>query len=150
MHNLYEELEKTCERMEKELCDFNARLESNKAMISAADIDLLDKITHTIKSVKKTMELLDKDYEIQNGYSGNYSGNYMSQPMWDRHYAGNSYRGTYTMDTGYSGRRGMSRGYSRDSEKDDIIRRLEDALNRTKNESDANAIRDSIEAINRL
>lgn len=147
--DMHKELERTCERAEKELCDLNNRLEQNKSIISPADVDMMDKLTHTIKSIKKVLELMNKDSEIQNG---GYSGYYMSQPVWDRKYSGNSYHGTYTVATGdgYSGRRYMGRGYSRSSEKEDMISRLENMMDRATTESEANAIRESIEAVSRL
>ena len=49
----------------------------------------------------------------QNEYSGNMM--YRNEPMWDRRYSGNSYRGTYTVESGrdgYSGRN-MRHSYSR-------------------------------------
>ena len=40
-------------------------------------------------------------------------------------------------------------GYSRDSERDDMIRRLEGIMDRARSDSEAMAIRDAIDAINR-
>ena len=145
---LYRELERTCKRTEKELHDLNDRLEQNKNMMSPADLDVLVKITDIIKDVKSTMKKIDEMEMMEDGYSDgmNYSGTYMTQPMWDRRmgYSGNSYRGNYTLETGdgrYSGARGMNRGYSRNSERENMRAELEDMLNTTRDDREAETIR---------
>lgn len=144
MKELYDELERTCERATKELCDLNNRLDTNKNMLSPTDVDMMDKLTHTIKSIKKIMQILDEyDEENQNRYSG---GMYYSQPMWDRRYSGNSYYGTYTVATGdhdhnYSGRRSSRHMYSRDSERDNMMSELDTMLNNARDDREAEVIR---------
>lgn len=155
MHDLWTELERTCERTTKELKDFNDRLDQNKSIISPAELDNLFKLMDIIKDIKSTMKKIieldemENGEEIQNRYSG---GMYYTQPMWDRRYSGNSYRGTYTVSTGdgYSGRHSARHMYSRDTEKEDMIRRLEDMMSKAKSDQEANAIRESINSINRL
>ena len=144
--DMHKELERTCERAEKELCDLNNRLEQNKSIISPADVDMMDKLTHTIKSIKKVFELMDKDSEIQNG---GYSGHYMAQPVWDRRYSGNSYHGQYTIATGdgYSGRHSMRHSYSRNTERDDLMMKLENALSTARTKEDAEAIRKAMDVL---
>lgn len=168
-YDLYQELERTCKRTEKELHDLNDRLEQNKNMMSPADLDILVKITDVIKDVKSTMKKIDEMEMMEEGYSGegysgagnggysgegsNYSGTYMAQPMWNRRmgYSGNSYRGSYTLESGnggYSGaRRGSSRGYSRASEREDLTMRLENMLNTARNDKEAESIRKALDAL---
>lgn len=167
-YDLYQELERTCKRTEKELHDLNDRLEQNKNMMSPADLDILVKITDVIKDVKSTMKKIDEMEMMEEGYSGegysgagnggysgegsNYSGTYMAQPMWNRRmgYSGNSYRGNYTLETGdgrYSGARGMNRGYSRNSEREDLMMKLENALSTARTKEDAEAIRKAMEVL---
>ena len=145
---LYRELERTCKRTEKELHDLNDRLEQNKNMMSPADLDVLVKITDIIKDVKSTMKKIDEMEMMEDGYSDgmNYSGTYMTQPMWDRRmgYSGNSYRGNYTLETGdgrYSGARGMNRGYSRNSERENMRAELDDMLSNARDDREAETIR---------
>ena len=145
---LYRELERTCKRTEKELHDLNDRLEQNKNMMSPADLDVLVKITDIIKDVKSTMKKIDEMEMMEDGYSDgmNYSGMYMTQPMWDRRmgYSGNSYRGNYTLETGdgrYSGARGMNRSYSRNSERENMRTELEDMLTNARDDREAETIR---------
>ena len=140
MHDLEKELHRTCERVTKELSELNDRLDQNKNMISPADIDLLFKMMDIIKDTKSTLkkiyEIEDME-EIQNGYSGNMM--YRNEPAWDRRYSGNSYRGTYTVESGngYSGRN-MRRSYSRG---DETRMELEEMLNNTRDPQEAEALR---------
>lgn len=141
MAELEKELHRTCERVTLELSQINNRLDQNKNVMSPADVDLLYKILDIIKDTKSTLK---KIYEIEDmeqmndGYSGNMM--YRNEPMWDRRYSGNSYRGTYTVESGndgYSGRN-MRRSYSRGS---DARMELEDMLNNTRDPQEAEAIR---------
>lgn len=156
MHDLMREMERVCERNTKELHEFLDRIEQNKNTISPADLDILCKLVDIAKNSKSTMK---KIYEIEDmeqmdgEYSGNmYSGNmmYRNEPMWDRrysganngnggNYSGNSYRGTYTVESGnnYSGRN-MRRSYSRG---DDTRMELEEMLNNTRDPQEAEALR---------
>ena len=66
---------------------------------------------------------------------------YRNEPMWDRRYSGNnSYRGTYTIESGrdgYSGRN-MRRSYSRG---DETRMELEEMLNNTRDPNEAEVLR---------
>lgn len=146
MHDLEKELHRTCERVTKELSELNDRLDQNKNMISPADIDLLFKMMDIIKDTKSTLK---KIYEIEDmeqmdgEYSGNmYSGNmmYRNEPRWDKRYSGNSYRGTYTVESGHDGYSGrnMRRSYSRG---DDTRMELEEMLNNTRDPQEAETLR---------
>ena len=146
------ELERTCERTTKELHDLNDRLEQNKNSMSPADLDILFKLMDVVKDIKSTIK---KIYEIEDMEgSDEYSGSYYVDPMMDRRYtgnrySGNSYRGTYTVESGngYSGR-GMRRGYSRSSERDDLTMRLENMLNSARTDKEAESIRKALDALN--
>ena len=142
MHDLEKELHRTCERITKELSELNDRLDQNKNMISPADVDLLFKMMDIIKDTKSTLkkiyEIEDME-EIQNGYSGNMM--YRNEPIWDRRYSGNnSYRGTYTLESGHDGYSGrnMRHSYSRG---DDARMELEEMLNNTRDSQEAEVIR---------
>ena len=142
MHDLEKELHRTCERVTAELSQINDRLDQNKNVMSPNDVELLYKIMDIIKDTKSTLkkiyEIEDME-EIQNGYSGN-NMMYRNEPMWDRRYSGNnSYRGTYTLESGngYSGKN-MRRSYSRG---DDTRMELEEMLNNTRDPQEAEAIR---------
>ena len=152
MHDLWKELERTCERATHELSQINDRLDQNKNVVSPADLDNLFKLMDIVKDVKSTMKkIIEIDRMESDDYDQNeeYSGTYMTQPMWDRRYSGNSYRGTYTIATGdgYSGKHTMRRSYSRNSEREDLMMKLENALSTARTKEDAEAIRKAMEVL---
>lgn len=145
MHDTWKELERACERATKELCELNDRLDQNKNVLSPVDLDNLTKTVETIKNSKSAMKKIIEMDEMMDENQNGYSGNYYSQPMWDRRYSGNSYRGTYTVATGdghdgYSGR-GMSRRYSRDTERDNMRAELDDMLRDSRDERESEIIK---------
>lgn len=146
MHDLEKELHRTCERATKELSELNDRLEQNKNMISPADVDIMFKLMDIIKDTKSTMKKIIEIEDMEQ-MDGEYSGNmmYRNEPMWDRRYSGNSYRGTYTVESGngYSGRN-MRQSYSRGN---DTRMELEEMLNSTRDPQEAETLR---KIINRL
>ena len=138
MYDTYEELEKTCERATKELHDLNKKLANDESTISKEDIDMLDKVTHTIASTKKSILMIDQSEDSgssgRDGYyniSGGYSGGYNTQPMWNRRYANN----------GSSSRRMSSRmrGSSRDN---DMMQMLNDMYQNARDDQEADVIQD--------
>ena len=139
MYDAYDELEKTCERVIKELHDLNKKLANDESTISKEDIDMLDKITHTIASVKKSILMISQS---ENGGSSgrdgyyNISGGYSSQPMWDKRY-------------GSSGRRMRTRGYSRDSEKDSMMQKLNMMYQDARDDQEAEIIERMMNELNR-
>lgn len=167
-NELFEELERTCKRTQKELHDMNDRLEQNKTILSPQDLDSLFKLSDIIKdtlsSKKKLIEIeeMENNNFNQNEYSRGYSGRYMTQPMWDMNngmYSGNSYHGTYTMNTGgrmndnYSGRMNDNysgrHNYSYGMQNDDINSKLEMAMKNARDNSEMEAIRKAMEIANR-
>ncbi len=151
MDKLWKELERTCERATHELSQINDRLDQNKNVVSPADLDNLFKLMDIVKDVKSTMKkIIEIDRMESDDYDQNegYSGSYITQPMWDRRYSGNSYRGTYTVESGngYSGR-GSRHMYSRNSEREDLMMRLNNALSTARTKEDAEAIRKAIDIL---
>ena len=143
MQELWKELERTCERATRELSQLNDRLDTNKNIMSPADLENMFKLMDIVKDTKSTMKKIIEIEDLErmdDGYSGNMV--YHNEPMWDRRYSGNSYHGQYTIATGdgrgdYSGRN-MRRSYSRGS---DARMELEDMLNNTRDPQEAEAIR---------
>ena len=89
MYDTYEELEKACERSTKELHDLNKKLANDESAISKEDIDMMDKILHSIASSKKSILMIDQadGSSGRDGYyniSGGYSGSMYTQPMWNK------------------------------------------------------------------
>ena len=125
MHKTMDILEKYCDRIEKELSDLYTKM-SKTDTLSVADLDTMDKLLHSLKSDKTILAMVEYDDRDDDGYSGRYTKR-------------------YTNDGGYSGRR-----YSRDSEREDMVRKLESMMTRVRNDDEAIAIRDAIDTVNRM
>ena len=136
-------LEKYCERIEKELEDQYKKIEKLNPL-PPGELDISDKLLHALKSVKTVLAMLEYDEDEDDG---GYSGKYYSGPYYARR---NMTRGGYSgrNDGGrdYSGRR----GYSRDSEKDDMVRRLESMMSRVRSDEEAQAINDALDVLERM
>ena len=133
---LIELLEKYCERIEKELEDEYKKIEKLNPL-PIAELDVIDKLLHSLKSVKTVLAKLEYDDDEDDRYSGKYPKRFTN----DSH--------------GYSGRddygtRRLSRSYSRDSEKNDMVRKLEDMMNRVRSDEEAMAIQDTLAIVNRM
>ena len=105
MHNI-EDLHELCETISREIGDANEKIRQAGGKLSAGDVDFVDKLTHTMKSLKTTIAMM----EAEGGESGRYSyGMYGN----DSYNNGGSYRrsrnsmGRYTSRRGYSYDDGM-------------------------------------------
>ena len=132
-------LEKYCERIEKELEDQIKKIDKLNPL-PPAEVDITDKLLHSMKSIKTTLAMLEYNDEEDDGYSGKYEP--VRRRYTERNYSGRN-------DGGYSGRRD-NRGYSRDSEKHDAIRKLEDMLDRARTNEEADAIHEALSVMNRI
>jgi hypothetical protein len=101
--DLMKELYEAKETVGNEIGDLNKKIRNNGGKITGADVDMLDKLTHSMKSLVTTCAMLESE---EGGYSGNY-------PMYGR-----SYRDGERRD-GYSGRRYYGRP---DDMRDDMDR----------------------------
>ena len=99
MHELYELKEKLCDELK----------EYGRKDMSAGTLEVVDKLTHTIKNLEKIIE----NYESEN-YSGYYGGNVRGNMDGARNY---TYRRSY-------GRGNSYRGYSRDEHMVSELREL--------------------------
>lgn len=72
MGMLYEDLEELCHTVEKELEKTNEKLRMSGGEMSGSDLEYVDKLTHSIKSIKTTMAMMDA--EGGNSYRGSYDG----------------------------------------------------------------------------
>ena len=94
MHKLYELKDMLCEELEEY---------GSKNKLDVGGLDIVDKLSHTIKNLDKIIE----KYEDE-GYSER--GSYDDGMMYNRSYARRDNMGRYSRE----GRRSMRRGYSRD------------------------------------
>ena len=133
MHKIDEILENYCERIEKELGDLYTKI-SKSDTLSAQDLDAMNKLLHSLKSNKTVWAMIEYD-DKDEGYSGNgYSG--VKYPA-KRYYADT--RGV---------RSGGMRNYSRDTERDDMVRKLEDMMRSARTDNEAMALQRVIDTVN--
>lgn len=122
MHNV-EELHELCDTISHEIEDANEKIRQAGGKMSAGDVDYIDKLTHTLKSLKTTIAMI----EAEGGESGHY-------PMYSS-YMG--YRGTsYARGRDRMGRYTSRRGYSYDDGMIEELRSLMESApdERTKSE----------------
>lgn len=105
--DVYKELCDLKETIANEITQANKEIKKSGGDLNSGDIEMIDKLTHSMKSLITACAMLEAE---ENGYSGDY--------MQD----GGSYRGGYSSRRGYSreGRNGggsygsYARGYSRE------------------------------------
>lgn len=106
-----EDLEDICDKVTEELADAKKKLDKNGGKMSAGDIDYIDKLTHTLKSIKTTLAMDE--------YSDDYSG--------ARGRGSNARRdsmGRYSSDIRYSNADGYGGRYSRDDARHEMMEHL--------------------------
>ena len=115
-----------CDVVSQKLERYSEKLSKNGGEMSASDLEIIDKLTHTLKSVKTTIAMIEAENK---GYSGTY---------WDGKQYYDSQQSMDSMSTrSQSGARGrgsrakrdsMGRysrdGYSRDDAKEDMLNDL--------------------------
>ena len=136
------ELHELCDTISREIAEANEKIRSAGGKLTAGDVDYIDKLTHTLKSVKAVIAMM----EDEDGYSnddgmGNMGGSYRYSRDGGSYrggsYNGNggSYRGSYARGRGSNARRDSmgrysSRGYSRSGDLSDQLHELmQDAPN---------------------
>ena len=92
------ELHEMCETLGRALKEANEKLRAAGGKITSADMDYVDRLTHSLKSVKAVIAM--NEAEEDDEYSERYSRD------------GNSYRRGYSRDDGYS-RNYDGRSYAR-------------------------------------
>ena len=109
----YEDLEELCDTVGQKITEANDKIRMSNGDLTGGDIDYVDKLTHTLKSIKTTMAMMDAE-----GYSGGYgmSGNYGmdgNSGRYHPYYSGARGRGAKRDSMG---RYSRNRGYSGDDE----------------------------------
>lgn len=102
---------------------------ANKGELSAGELDVVDKLTHSIKSIATIMAMEDSGYSNDDMQSGNSYARKRDS------------RGRYSRD--YYSRDGRSMGYSRD-DKARMIEQLEDMMQDAKSDMEREALRNCI------
>ena len=143
------------ESLKDKLCEALSEI-ADKPELSAGDLEVVHKLTDTIKNIDKIMMLEDDD-----GYSG--AGDWEARGRFGDRYPydenGSSYanrRGSHYVRGHYSRANGRGDmrdgrvyrgGYSRDSEKDEILDDLSDMLEKADSRRIKDMIRDVIKAV---
>ena len=97
-----------CDLIGDQLTDATSRLKSGGGKVNNQDADYIDKLTHTMKSIKTTIAMMEAEDEYG---EGSYDGGMSNRGS----YRGDSYRGCRSYDDGGSYARGRGRNARRDS-----------------------------------
>lgn len=126
MHDKIEQLHELCESVMREVEKTNEKLRMAGGELSAGDMEYLDKLTHTLKSLKTTIAMMEAE---DDGYSSDYGYTYAQGGNRGGTRGGRmrSYTGSYARQ-----RRDSMGRYSRD---EDFKGMLEDAMEEAPNES---------------
>lgn len=140
MNELYE----LCETISRAIIKANEKIRTSGGVVSSADMDYINNLTHSLKSVKTTMAMIEGE-ESGDGYSGRGYSREGSYARGGRRYSrdggsydGGSYDGrSYARGRGRNARRdSMGRysndGYSRDGE--DMVEELRELMERAPDE----------------
>ncbi len=120
-----------CETISRELEDANEKIRKAGGKVSAGDVDYLDKLTHSLKSIKTTIAMMESEEDDEGGYSGRYMPMYGGGMSYERggnrggnrggssnrggSYEGGSYaRGRIRAKRDSMGRYSREGGYSRE------------------------------------
>ena len=144
MNNLLDTLYELCETISVELSECKQKLRQSNGKLNERDVEYLDRLTHTLKSLKTTIAMMEAE---DKGYSGHY---------WDGRYyfdgetsmdGGSGNRGSYeggSSNRGSYGRgrnanrdrmgRYAERGYSRADAEEDFKTEIEELMNKAPDE----------------
>lgn len=129
MHDYLEDLYEMCETVNRAISKANEKIRSANGKIDTSDVDYLDKLTHTLASIKKVIHLAESDdeysernkyYEITGSYDNGGNHSYAR-----RRNARRDARGRYSRD---------GRDYSRDDARAEMVDDLREIMNEAKDE----------------
>lgn len=93
MMDVWNDLEQMWDTLGRELKSFNKKLDSNKSeQLTLDDLARIDRVTHSLKSVKGTMGMMGKEDMYSN-----------ARGMGPHGYSGRNYPASYYNDWGYPG-----------------------------------------------
>ena len=109
------ELYELCETIKEEIGEANEKIKKAGGKLSGSDVEYIDKLTHSLKSIQAVMAMMEDDGEdeysgasyARNGRGGNRGGSYRGGS-----YRGGSYRGSSYDDGMMTG--GENGSYARD------------------------------------
>lgn len=125
MEKWLDDLYDLCETVAKEIGAANKKIEAAGGKLSGADVDYIDKLTHTMKSIKSTIKLAEDEENGESGYYP-YMGGYRSYDDGMRESRRGRSGARRRDDMGRYSRE--NRGYSRDDAKSDFIEDVRDLM----------------------
>ena len=124
--DIYKELCDLKETIGNEISQANKEIKKAGGDLNTGDIEMIDKLTHTMKSLVTTCAMLEA--EESNGYSEGYypMGPYYGRESYGRKdgYSGNY--GSYARNDSRYGRENRNRGYSRGTDWSSHLRQMMD------------------------
>jgi hypothetical protein len=127
MEKWLDDLYDLCKTVSHEIGEANKKIEAAGGKLTGADIDYIDKLTHTMKSIKTTIAMAEaEERDGESGYYPYMGGNYPSFEN-DRGMRGGRSNARRRDSMGrYS--RESRRGYSRDEARMDFIEDVRDLM----------------------
>jgi hypothetical protein len=126
MEKWLDDLYDLCETVSREIGDANEKIRAAGGKLSGADLDYIDKLTHTMKSIKSVIMIAENDENGESGYYPYMGGNYQSFEN-DRGMRGGRSNARRRDSMGrYSSE--SRRGYSRDEARMDFIEDVRDLM----------------------
>lgn len=127
MHEIMDELYELCETVEKDLAKTNDKLRKAGGEMTGADMEYVDKLTHSLKSIKATMAMIEGEdgYSGEGGMSGNMGGSYARGGRGGNRGGGGQGGGRSSRGGSYEGgsyARGGGRGRGRNARRDSMGR----------------------------
>ena len=119
MDNMIKDLHELCETITRAINAANEKIRAAGGKLSTGDTDYLDRLTHTLKSIKAVIKM-EEEADMDDGYSERgYSRNYSMRDGYSRgyddgysrgrgRYAKRDSMGRYSSDGGYSNHGNMA------------------------------------------
>lgn len=110
INDLYE----MCETIERAISEANAKIRAGGGKMNAGDVDYVDKLTHTLKSIKTSIAMMEDEGEYsgnQSSYNNGGGGSYArrNRASYARGGRSRDSMGRYSGERRYSGESGYSR-----------------------------------------
>lgn len=123
------QLHELCETISEAIRGANEKIRAAGGKMTPGDVEYIDKLTHSFKSIKAVMAMMEEEggYSGESSYDGSYRGSYRGGSY--RGYSGEgSYaRGRRNAPRDSMGRYSGERGYSRDGLADELRGMMQDA-----------------------
>ena len=124
------DLHELCETISREIAESNEKIRSAGGKLSSGDVDVIDKLTHALKSIKATIAMIedegDGEYSSR-AYPDSMGGSFRTMPRYMR---GGSYARGRNARRDSMGRYSSNGGYSRAGDLADQLHELmQDAPN---------------------